>query len=70
LDGFGATQEIRRQEQGGDNHTRIVAMTAHALSEDRERCLVAGMDDYISKPISRHTLEQVIEGTPRVKTEP
>jgi len=62
LDGFGSTQEIRREERERGEHTPIVAMTAHALAEDRERCLAAGMDDYLSKPISRKALEQVIEG--------
>jgi CheY-like chemotaxis protein len=68
LDGFGATQEIRRQEQGRKDHTPIVAMTAHALSDDRQRCLAAGMDDYISKPVSRKALEQLVEGFTRIKT--
>ena len=70
LDGFGATQEIRRQEKGGKDHTRIVAMTAHALAEDRERCLAAGMDDYVSKPISRQALEQAIDRTTQARTAP
>jgi CheY-like chemotaxis protein len=67
LDGFGAVREIRSREQDSKTHTLIVAMTAHALSSDRERCLDAGMDDYISKPISRKALAQLIEEITQVK---
>ena len=70
LDGFGAAQEIRRQEQRTKNHTVIVAMTAHALTGDRERCLAAGMDDYISKPVNRKALQDLIEKFTAVKTPP
>ena len=61
LDGFGAAREIRRQERGTLDHVQIVAMTAHALSSDRERCLEAGMDDYITKPVQRKVLEELID---------
>jgi two-component system sensor histidine kinase/response regulator len=60
LDGFGATQRIRQAEAAKGTHARIIAMTAHAMAGDRERCLQAGMDDYVSKPVSRKSLEQVI----------
>jgi len=60
MDGFEATQKIRQQEQTRGGHIPIVAMTAHAMVGDREKCLAAGMDDYISKPIHVETLTQVI----------
>ncbi len=56
LDGFSATREIREKEQESGRHTPIIAMTAHAMKGDRERCIEAGMDDYISKPISSEKL--------------
>ena len=60
MDGFEATQKIREMEQQRGLHTPIIAMTAHAMKGDRERCLEAGMDDYVPKPISSKLLLQTI----------
>jgi CheY-like chemotaxis protein len=62
LDGLRATAEIRRREQRTLEHIPIVAMTAHAMAGDRERCLGAGMDGYIAKPIHPGELRALLAG--------
>jgi CheY-like chemotaxis protein len=67
MNGFEATAAIREIERTRGGHIPIVAMTAHALKKDEEKCLDAGMDAYISKPIDFARTRQVISETLRNK---
>lgn len=60
MDGFDATSEIRKYEQEVGHYTPIIAVTALAMAGDRQRCIAAGMDDYITKPIDRELLRTKI----------
>jgi CheY-like chemotaxis protein/HPt (histidine-containing phosphotransfer) domain-containing protein len=65
VSGFEATAAIRAAEQAGGVRLPIIAMTAHAMKQDRERCLAAGMDDFLAKPIRPEALFQAIDGVTR-----
>jgi PAS domain S-box-containing protein len=61
LDGYEVTAEIRKREEKSGRHTWVIAMTANVMTGDRERCLAAGMDDYIGKPLRRADLTAALE---------
>ncbi len=60
MDGITATRRIRELEANGNTHIPIVAMTAHAMKGDRDRCIDAGMDAYVAKPFRQHELNSVL----------
>jgi two-component system, sensor histidine kinase and response regulator len=74
MDGLEATRAIRAQELGRDCHLPIIAMTAHAMKGDRERCLEAGMDAYVAKPVRAKdlfaTIDQLVRSARRNQDQP
>ena len=69
MDGFQATAAIREKEMGTATHLPVIALTAHAIKGDRERCLAAGMDGYLTKPIKPRELDDVLESYLARRTE-
>jgi len=61
MDGYEAVAAIRKEERNSGSHIPIIAMTAHAMDDDRRKCLDAGMDDYISKPIEEEILLSILQ---------
>jgi PAS domain S-box-containing protein len=70
MDGYQATAAIRKREEHEGGHVPIIALTAHAMSGDREKCLLAGMDAYLAKPLRPSELVQLVESVPAPKAQP
>ena len=70
MDGLSTTMKIRESERETRLHLPIIAMTAHAMKGDRERCIEAGMDGYVSKPISGRELEEALAAVLLVAVKP
>jgi CheY-like chemotaxis protein len=60
-DGVETTREIRKLEADSDSHTPIVALTAMVLNEDKDRCIEAGMDNFLTKPVDREKLNEIFD---------
>jgi len=60
MDGVEATRLIREEQERTGQWAPIIGVTAHAMREDRDRCLEAGMDDYLPKPVKQHALQEVL----------
>jgi two-component system sensor histidine kinase/response regulator len=69
MDGFEATAAIREGEKKSGRHIAIIAMTAHAMAGDKERCLACGMDAYLTKPLNVRDLFAAIESSQQVPAE-
>jgi CheY-like chemotaxis protein len=67
MDGFEATAALRAREAGTTTHMPVVALTAHAMKGDRERCLAGGFDDYVSKPVQPDALFDAIDRVVRAR---
>jgi CheY-like chemotaxis protein len=70
MDGLTATATLREMEKSTGNHQRVVAMTAFAMTGDKDRCLAAGMDGYLSKPIRAQELDDLLEALIETKLQP
>jgi CheY-like chemotaxis protein len=70
MDGVEATAAIRKEERASGQHIPIIAMTAHAMSGDRQRFLASGMDDYVSKPVHSQKLFAAIENVLSIAAAP